>query len=146
MRLQRSLALLLLVSLLTTACPSQSDLTRAAKASNELAHDVVLAEKAVGAVFKADRISRDAKDRYAAALKSIATNGKRFNNSLVELDKKYPEGKTPPPETLQFLRENWREVSAPFAALLAELNLFGLGDAVKELKGDVGTIDKVLSK
>lgn len=144
MRTRRSLLAFALVScVLFTACPSSSDLDRMAKASRELAHDTETSEKIIGEFYKAGKIPLAKKDQYAVTLKTIAVNGKRFNDTLIQLDKQYPQGNVPP-QNLAFLKSNFLTISQPFQELLADLNLFGLGSAVKGLSKDVSTIEGVL--
>lgn len=135
---------LLIFTLLLTAgfkgCPSEDELTTMAKASRELSHDVLVAEQSVGALYQGGKISLEAKDKAAAKLKLIAVNGQRFNATLVELNKKYPQG-NPPPETLQLLRDNWQSVIVPFQELYRELTD---KSAVKDLKRDTDKITEVL--
>lgn len=145
----RQIAFVILLCLLTQApsCPSQKDLDRMTKASGELAYDVGLVTDVITEAYNAKKISFEKKNEYAAALKKISAAGKKFNGLLIELDKKYPEG-TVPPDTAQFLRENFREIAEPFRELLGGLNLFGLGGdkKVQELKKDVETVEEVLNK
>lgn len=151
---RRNVLPLIAVIVLTTgawACPKSSDIDRAAKASNELAHDAVVAEKSVAALYNAGKLGStpaenlQRKDSIAAKLKTIAVNGKKFNDALIVLDKKYPQG-TLPPQDLQFLKDNWQLVAGPFLQLFSELDLLGALDSVKELNEDVTTIDKVINK
>jgi len=142
-------SLILILTALLTACPSEDDLTRMAKASRELAHDTSTGTKAVKAYYESvpltpERMAR--KDRIAEKLKLIATNGKRFNDLLIEIDKKYPEGTEPPPETLRFLRENWQEVIVPFRELYQDLKTDGAESKVKDLKKNTDKITEVLNK
>lgn len=145
---RRNLLPLVALVVLTTgawACPKSSDLDKAAKASNELAHDVVTTEKAVAALYNNRRITLAQKDSIAAKLKTIAVNGKRFNDALIALDKKYPQG-TLPPQDVQFLKDNWQLVAKPFLELFGELDLLDQVGVVKELSEDVSTIDRVVNK
>lgn len=140
------LALVIFVSvLLTTACPSSNDLDRAAKASNELAHDVLLANQVVAEFYKAGKIPLAAKDRIADKLGVIGDKGEKFNNFLIELDKKYPQG-TPPPENVAFIRQNLSELRALYAGVVADLLPFKAQKAVSELDKDLSTIEKAVNK
>lgn len=131
--------------LLCAACPSSSDLDRMAKASNELAHDLVIANRVVGEFFTAGKMSLAQKDKLAKQLGEIGKRGDAFNNLLVELDKKYPQG-TVPPQDLNFLKAEWRSFKALYDAVLADLMPLGAQKAVKELGKDVNTIDEVINK
>lgn len=139
------LVFIAVVAIGAKACPEEKDLDRMAKASNELAHDTVLANKIVGKFFIAGKIPRAKKDGIADVLGKIGTKGEAFNNQLIALDKKYPSG-TVPPSDLQFLKDNWREIKELFDEVLADLLPFNAQSAVKELSRDVATIDKVVNK
>lgn len=146
---RRNLLPLLAVIVLTSgawACPKQqSEFDKIAKASNEIAGDVVLSEKIIATQFKAGKISLERKDFFAAKLKLIAVNGKKFNDALIALDAKYPQG-SPPVSEIQFLRDNWQLVAGPFLELFGQLDLLGQGTAVKELHDDVMVIERVVNR
>jgi hypothetical protein len=127
-----------------TACPTQDQLTKASKASTEIAHDVDLAVDIVETFYTSKTISLAQKDSLIAKLELVAKNGQKFHNALVEFDKKYPEGTEIPTDVIQLLRENWKTVAAPFWELWTELGIFGGTAAVKELREDVNAIEKVL--
>ncbi|HEY6244577.1 MAG TPA: hypothetical protein VIX17_11545 [Pyrinomonadaceae bacterium] len=131
MRHRIVIAPVLLALMLFKACPTQSDLTRMAKASNELGHDTVVAEKTVAAFYQAGRISKERKDFYADKLKVIAVKGKAFNDLLVSLDKQYPEGSLPPDQT-QAVRDLW----APLALLIGSVVSDIASDGMKAGKLD----------
>ena len=131
------------LALLATACPSSNDLDRAAKASNELAHDVLLANRVVAEFYTAGKIPLAAKDKIADKLGIIGDKGEKFNNILIELDKKYPQG-TPPPQDVQFIRDNLSELRQLYTDILADLLPFKAQKAVSELDKDLTTIEKVV--
>ena len=135
--------LVLVLALLTTACPSSNDLDRAAKASNELAHDVLLANRAVAELYKSGRMSLATKDKVAVKLGVIGDKGEKFNNILIELDKKYPQG-TLPPQDVSFVRENLSQLRALYADVLADLSLLKAEKVVSALDKDLTTIEKVV--
>lgn len=142
-----SIAAVIMLALVCTACPSQKDLDRMTKASGELAYDVGLVTDVITEAYNAKKISFEKKNELADILLRVSKGGKKFNDLLITLDAKYPDG-TVPPDTLQFLRENFREIAEPFRELLNGLNLFGLGgaDGVKEMKKDVETVEGVLNQ
>jgi hypothetical protein len=143
---QRSaVAVLLLLVILTTACPSSSNLDRMAKASNELAHDVLLGNKVVAEFFKAGKIPLADKDRIADKLGIIGDKGDKFNELLIALDAKYPQG-TLPPQDLAFVRTNLSELRQLYTDIVADLLPFGAQKAVSELNKDLTTIEKVVNK
>lgn len=141
----RQLALVLTLALFATACPSSSDLDRMAKASNELAHDALTANRIVAEFYTSGRMSLVAKDKAADQIAKIRVKGMAFNNTLIELDKKYPQG-TVPPDTLQLLKDNFAEISALVRELAQGLVPFGAEKATKDLSKNVKTIEGVLSK
>jgi hypothetical protein len=146
MRRYRSSALcaaIVTVALITTACPTSSDLDRMAKASNELAHDTLLANQIVGEFFKSGKMPLAAKDKIADKLGVIGDKGEKFNNSLIELDKKYPQG-TLPPQDLQFVRDNLSELRQLYSDVLADLIPFKAQKAVSSLDKHLDTIEGVI--
>lgn len=145
-RRQRILIPVILVfALLNTACPKEKDLDRMAKASNEIAHDALTANRVVAEFYTAGRMSLAAKDKAADLIGKIQVKGEAFNNLLIELDKKYPQG-TVPPDTLALLRNNFAEISALVRELAAGLLPFGAQAATKDLTKHVNTVEEVLNK
>lgn len=142
-RQRRQLAMVLALVLITTACPSSSDLDRMAKASNELAHDVLLANRVVAEFYTAGKMPLVAKDRIADKLGIIGAKGEAFNNSLIELDKKYPQG-TLPPQDLQFVRDNLTQLRQLYTDVLADLLPFKAQKAVSSLDKHLDTIEGVV--
>ena len=135
----------ILLALLATACPSSNDLDRAAKASNELAHDALLANRVVAEFYNAGKIPLAAKDRIANKLAVIGDKGEKFNNILIELDKKYPQG-TLPPQDVQFVRDNLAELRRLYSDIIADLLPFKAQKAVGELGKDLTTIEKAVNQ
>lgn len=145
---RRQLAITLALTLCVlsqTACPKEKDLDRMAKASNELAHDALTANRIVAEFYTSGRMSLAAKDKAADLIGKIRVKGMAFNNTLIELDKKYPQG-TVPPETLQLLKDNFAEISALVRELAQGLVPFGAESATKDLNKNVKVIEGVLSK
>lgn len=145
---RRQLAILVVISLCLvsqTACPKEKDLDRMAKASNEIAHDALTANRVVAEFYTAGRMSLAAKDKAADLIGKIQVKGEAFNNLLIELDKKYPQG-TVPPDTLTLLRNNFAEISALVRELAAGLLPFGAQAATKDLTKHVNTVEEVLNK
>lgn len=143
---RRQLAVLVLL-IITTAgfreCPSSSDLDRMAKASNELAHDTLTANRVVVEFFKAGKIPLDAKDKIADKLSVIGDKGNKFNELLIQLDAKHPQG-TLPPQDLAFVRENLSELRQLYTDIVADLLPFGAQKAVSGLDKHLCTIEKVV--
>lgn len=142
---RRQLAIALTLAMLTLApkCPSSNDLDRMAKASSELAHDVVLANRVVAEFYTSGKMSLAAKDKVADKLGVIGDKGEKFNNILIDLDKKYPQG-TLPPQDLQFVRDNLSELRKLYTDIVADLLPFGAQKAVSELDKDLKTIEGVV--
>lgn len=134
---------IVLFALITTACPSSNDLDRMAKASNELAHDVLLANRVVAEFYTAGKIPLTAKDKIADKLGVIGDKGEKFNNLLIELDKKYPQG-TLPPQDLAFVRANLSELRTLYSEVLADLLPFKAQKAVSSLDKHLDTIEGVV--
>ena len=144
----RHLAIIVLLVAVTAgfkSCPSSNDLDSAAKASNELAHDVLLANRFVAEFYTAGKIPLAAKDKIADKLGVIGDKGQKFNNILIGLDQKYPQG-TLPPQDVQFVRENLSELQRLYTDILADLLPFKAQKAVSELGKDLTTIEKVVTK
>jgi len=150
-RTRRHLPLLLALLVVTTAgfkgcpIPTSNDLDRAAKASNELAHDTLIGNQVVLEFFKAGKIPLAAKDRIADKLGVIGEKGKKFNDVLVELDKKYPQG-TAPPQDVEFVKQNLSELRQLYSDVLASLLPFKAQKAVSKLDEHLTTIEKAVNK
>lgn len=114
-----------------------------AKASNELAHDTLTANRIVAEYYTSGKLSLAAKDKAADLLGKIGDKGEKFNNLLISLDKQYPQG-TVPPATLQILRANFAEISALFQELWNDLLPSKSTGAVKDLDKHVNAIKGVL--
>lgn len=143
-RIQRgSVVIILTLAFLATGCPSSNDLDRMAKSSSELAHDVLLGNRVVAEFYTAGKMSLAAKDRIADKLGVIGDKGEKFNNILIELDKKYPQG-TLPPQDLAFVRANLSELRQLYTDIIADLLPFGAQKAVGELDKDLSAIEKVV--
>lgn len=136
---------ILALALLSTACPKEKDLDRMAKASNEIANDALTANRVVAEFYTAGRMSLAAKDKAADIIGKIQVKGEAFNNTLIELDKKYPQG-TVPPDTLQLLKDNFAEIAALVRELTQGLIPLGAQAATKDLNKHVNTIEEVLAK
>lgn len=146
MRQYRSTAIcagLVMLALLTTACPTSNELDAAAKASNELSHDVLTANRVVAEFYKSGKMPLAAKDKIADKLGIIGSKGEAFNNVLIELDKKYPQG-TLPPQDLSFVRSNLSELRQLYAGVLADLLPFKAQKAVSSLDQHLSTIEKAV--
>lgn len=138
-------AVIVALALLSTACPSSSDLDRMAKASQELAHDVLTANRITAEFFTAGKMSLAAKDKIAGKLDVIGDKGEKFNNLLIELDKKYPQG-TLSPQDLAFVKQNVAELRQLYTDVLADLLPFKAQSAVSSLDKHLTTIEKVVGK
>ncbi len=143
--LKTKMAVLVMLVMLASACPKSTDLDRGAKASNELAHDLVIANKVVGEFYTAGKIPLGDKDRIARQLGVIGDKGEALNNILIDLDKKYPQG-TVPPQDAQFIRDNISELRRLYTEVVASLLPFGAQKAVDKLGEHINTIEEVAKK
>ena len=132
------------LALLATACPSSNDLDSAAKASNEMAHDLETGVDVVVELYKAKVIPLDAKDKIVGKIEVLKNKGVAFQNIVKELDVKYPQG-TPPPQNLQFLRENVNELRRLYTDILADLIPFNATKALNDFNGSLKKIEKVVN-
>lgn len=117
-----------------------------AKASNELAHDTLLANRVVAEFYKAGKIPDLAtKDKIADKLGVIGDKGNKFNELLIQLDAKYPQG-TLPPQDLKFVRDNLSELRQLYSEIVADLLPFGAQKAVSDLDKHLTMIEKVVKQ
>jgi hypothetical protein len=110
--------------LLTTACPSENQVRKAAKASNNLANLTNNVTDAVRIAFQAGQISADTKNKMADALILIAKEGKIFNDMLIANQASAQNGSFPPNIFAQ-LSSQFDKVVQPFLDMGTTLNLLG---------------------
>jgi hypothetical protein len=110
--------------LLTTACPSENQVRKAAKASNNLANLTNNVTDAVRIAFQAGQISVDTKNKMADALILIAKEGKIFNDMLIANQASAQNG-TFPPNIFAQLSSQFDKVVQPFLEMGTTLNLLG---------------------
>lgn len=110
--------------LLTTACPSENQIRKAAKASNSLANLTNNVTDAVRIAFQAGQISVDTKNKMADALILIAREGKIFNDMLIANQASAQSGTFPPNIFVQ-LSAQFDKVVQPFLEMGTTLNLLG---------------------
>jgi hypothetical protein len=110
--------------LLTTACPSENQVRKAAKASNNLANLTNNVTDAVRIAFQAGQISADTKNKMADALILIAKEGKIFNDMLIANQASAQNG-TFPPNIFAQLSSQFDKVVQPFLDMGTTLNLLG---------------------
>ena len=110
--------------LLTTACPSESQIRKAAKASNSLANLTNNVTDAVRAAFQANTINVETKNKLADALIVIAKEGKIFNDMLIANQASAQSGQFPP-GIFQQLTSQFDKVVQPFLDMATQLNLLG---------------------
>jgi hypothetical protein len=111
--------------LLTTACPSENQIRRAAKASNDLANLTNGVTDAVRAAFQAGQISLETKNKLADALIVIAREGKTFNDLLIANQALAAKTGTFPPNVFTLLSTQFDKVVQPFLDMVTQLNLIG---------------------
>lgn len=110
--------------LLTTACPSESQVRKAAKASNSLANLTNNVTDAVRAAFQANAIDVETKNKLADALILIAKEGKIFNDMLIA-NQAAAQNNQFPPGIFQQLTTQFDKVVQPFLDMANTLNLLG---------------------
>lgn len=115
----KSLSLLIVFSLVLTACPARSDLVKAFKASEQLAVTTETAALAIGDLYQGKVISFEQKEKLISKMRIIATNGRRFHTEVSALAAIY---KTKlPDEKISALDVLFNsEVIAPFLEVLLE--------------------------
>jgi hypothetical protein len=112
------------IVLLTTACPSENQIRRAAKASNDLANLTNNVTDAVRIAFQAGQINVETKNKMADALILIAKEGKIFNDMLIANQASAQNG-TFPPGIFTQLSTQFDKVVQPFLEMATTLNLLG---------------------
>ena len=112
------------IVLLTTACPSENQIRKAAKASNDLANLTNNVTDAVRIAFQAGQISVETKNKLADALILIAREGKIFNDMLIANQASAQNG-TFPPGIFTQLSTQFDKVVQPFLDMATTLNLVG---------------------
>lgn len=117
------LSLLILYSMfLMTACPKESAVKNAAKASYSLSGLTVDIAVAAARAYNAQIITLDTKDKIAGYLKTISIGGKRFNNTLLIFARQ--SGPELPEDRLAVLNKIFSdEVVAPFLEVLQSLKI-----------------------
>jgi len=110
--------------LLTTACPSENQIRKAAKASNNLANLTNNVTDAVRIAFQAGQISAETKNKMADALILVAKEGKIFNDMLIANQASAQNGTFPPNIFVQ-LSTQFDKVVQPFLDMATQLNLLG---------------------
>lgn len=119
-----SAVLITVLVLLTTACPSESQIRKAAKASNDLANLTNNVTDAVRVAFQAGQISVETKNKMADALILIAKEGKIFNDMLIANQASAQNGNFPPNIFVQ-LSTQFDKVVQPFLDMASTLNVLG---------------------
>ena len=104
---------------------------------------MLTANRVIAEFYKAGKMPLAAKDKIADKLGVIGDKGEKFNNAVIALDKKYPQG-TLPPQDLQFVRDNVSELRALYAGVLADLLPFKAQKAVNSLDKHLTEIEKVV--
>lgn len=110
--------------LLTTACPSETQIRKAAKASNSLANLTNNVTDAVRAAFQAGTINLETKNKLADALILIAKEGKIFNEMLIA-NQASAQNNQFPPNIFAQLTTQFDKVVQPFLDMATTLNLLG---------------------
>jgi hypothetical protein len=118
-----AISLLLIWTLFLTACPSQSAISRSAKASSQLAGLTLDAVRVTRQAFESNLISLQTKDSIADKLVKLSKGGLAFNTTIKQLQIAYPNGKLPSDKFELLSRLFDTEVIAPFLAVLQDFGL-----------------------
>lgn len=116
--------LLLIYSLFLMACPKETAVRKAAKASYELSGITLDVVKAVGKAYDAGIFSLAAKDRLAANLKTVIAGGQKFNAAVTAINGVPTDSQT---SVLNQIFSD--EVVTPFLAILQELKVLSPSQA-----------------
>ncbi len=121
-----TIAVLLITAIviLTTACPSDNQIRKAAKASNDLANLTNNVVDAVRVSFQAGQMNEGTKKKMADALILIAKEGKTFNDLLIA-NQALAQNGTFPPNVFAQLSAQFDKVVQPFLDLVTQLNVIG---------------------
>lgn len=111
------LALALCASVFLFGCPSQSQLDRAARASDSIAHYTGEAITITGMLYRTGAIKLDVKDKVADQLIVLSRTGKKFNDLISHYNQLYKSG-TVPANVWSDLISSFDEVTKPFLSLL----------------------------
>jgi hypothetical protein len=111
--------------ILTTACPSETQVRKAAKASNSLANLTNNVTDAVRSAFQANAINVETKNKLADALILIAKEGKIFNDMLIANLPAAQSSNQFPPGIFQQLTTQFDKVVQPFLDMATTLNVLG---------------------
>lgn len=123
------ISLLIVYSLvMLTACPSQSSITTAAKASNQLAGLTINAIQTVKTGYETNLFTLAQKNSIAQKLSILSDGGKAFNNAVTTL---LAATRTPTADQLATLSQLFdTSVITPFLAVLTEVGLIKNAPAV----------------
>lgn len=148
---KQTLAVLILASaMIVSACPSESQLDKAARASNSLAGATSATVDVVRVLYTERIIDDAAKDSLADALKVIAASGASFNALVRQYDQLYKNGHLPD-DAWNALRLNFGAVVAPYLRMLESLNRLSTTASVRiratlaVLSHSILTIENVLN-
>lgn len=140
-------ALILVLAILSTACPTSSQIDKAARASNDLSRYTADAISLTRTLFEQQLISLEKKDQIADRLLELSKAGKSFNELITNLNTQYASGTVPPSAWTQ-LSQNFDQISALFIQLLDAIGAVGqLGNskAMKIVRAAVVTLAAILS-
>jgi hypothetical protein len=119
-------ALLIVYSLFLTACPKDTAVRKAAKASFELSGLTLDVINATGKAYEAGILSLAAKDRLAGYEKQVASGGKHFNDALAAFNAQ-TSGNLSADQVKALSVILSAEIVTPFLQILQELGAVTLG-------------------
>lgn len=143
---RRYIPLLVIYCLLLTACPTSSQLDRAAKASRDIARYTGEAIVITDALFTSGAIKIGLKDQIADKLIVLSRTGKAFNDRLATYNEQFKSGQVPPALWSQLISD-FDGVTKPFVELLSLIpQAAGLKDsrAFRIIAASVIAISKIL--
>ncbi len=137
-----SLILVYSICLLLMACPKETAVRKAAKASFELSGLTVDAIAATAKAYNENLIGLETKDKIADALKLVATGGKNFNQALKKFRDQSGDNLTP--DQISFLNVIFSsEVITPFLGILQTLKVLSMNGA-KNLLAAINALKVVI--
>lgn len=119
---------LIIYTLFLCACPKETAIRKASKASFQLSGLTIDAVNATAKAFDAGIIDLSTKDKLADSLKLIAIGGKRFNNTLEIFVRE--SGENLPTTKIEILNRIFsEEIVTPFLEILQKVKIISAAKA-----------------
>lgn len=152
----RKLSILFLIfaifiaTILTTACPRQTDVQAASRASFELSGLTLDTVRAVDAAFRQKLIDNNQYTEFNRVLNSLAKGGSAFNSLIKQLNAQNQTGKLQKSDLIKLVELFDTSVVNPFLILLTQFkginNAPALASAIAALRGSILIIASALNK